>query len=192
MQLERKTRRKRLRLKDSSLRHKDISSTVNLIKVSFSPRSKDRLGKGTFSMADYQRWQCRSLDVLPEAEKNAFYKDGFLPCALKKDMVANNLRKVQDLKQPIALIKASNNPKAEGSRESFDAQSGLPRNIAICKGAKFRLTSNLWTAMGLTNGASYMPKDQSHQNHLLLSLKPFSTTLAQDGREWKKKFQLVL
>jgi hypothetical protein len=51
------------------------------------------------------------------------------------------------------LIKASNNPKAEGRRESVDAQSGLPKSIAVCKGAKFRLTSNIWTAMGLTNGA---------------------------------------
>jgi hypothetical protein len=68
-------------------------------------------------------------------------------------MVAHNLKKVCDLKQPIALIKASNNPKAKGSRESVDAQSVLPKNIAICKGAKFRLTSNLWTAYGLTNCA---------------------------------------
>jgi ATP-dependent DNA helicase PIF1 len=113
----------------------------------------DRLGKGTFSMANYQRWQCCSLDALPEEEKNAFYKDGILACALKKDMVAHNLNKVCDLKQPITLIKASNNPKAEGSRESVDAQSGLPKNIAICKGAKLRLTSNLWTAIGWTNGA---------------------------------------
>jgi hypothetical protein len=95
----------------------------------------DRLGKGTFFTTDYQLWQCRSLDALPEEEKNAFYKDGILACALKKDMVAHNLKKVCDLKQPIALIKASNNPKAEGSRESVDAQSGLPKNIAICKGA---------------------------------------------------------
>jgi hypothetical protein len=51
------------------------------------------------------------------------------------------------------LIKASNNPKAKGIRESVDAESGLPKNIAICKGAKFRLTSYIWTAMGLTKGA---------------------------------------
>jgi hypothetical protein len=70
----------------------------------------DRLGRGTFSMANYQRWQCRSLDALPEEEKNAFYKDGILACALKKDMVAHNLKKVCYLKQLIALIKASNNP----------------------------------------------------------------------------------
>jgi hypothetical protein len=51
------------------------------------------------------------------------------------------------------FIKASNNPKARGSQESFDAQSGLQKNIAICKGAEFRLNCYIWTAMGLTNGA---------------------------------------
>jgi hypothetical protein len=49
-------------------------------------------------MADYQRWQCRSLDALPEEEKNAFYQDGILACALKKEMVALNLKKVCNLK----------------------------------------------------------------------------------------------
>jgi ATP-dependent DNA helicase PIF1 len=58
----------------------------------------DHLGKGTLSMADYQRWQCRSLDALPEEEKNAFYQDGILACALKKEMVALNLKKVCNLK----------------------------------------------------------------------------------------------
>jgi hypothetical protein len=40
--------------------------------------------------------------------------------------------------------------------------------------------------------ASSMLKDQSRQNYLLLLLEPLNTTLAQDGREWKNKFLLVL
>jgi hypothetical protein len=48
----------------------------------------------------------------------------------------------------IALIK---NPKAEGNKEG--GEGDLPNNIILCKGTKFRLTVNLWTAAGLTNGA---------------------------------------
>jgi hypothetical protein len=44
-----------------------------------------------------------------------------------------------------------NNPKAEGNKEGNNG--GLPNNIILCKGTKFRLTVNLWTAAGLTNGA---------------------------------------
>lgn len=68
-------------------------------------------------------------------------------------MVEHNRKKVTDLKQPVALIKSSNSPKSEASGDSADRQSGLPANIILCRGTKFRLTSNLWTAAGLTNGA---------------------------------------
>ena len=110
-----------------------------------------RLGEGTFTQSDWMRWQCRTLDALPLAERNAFHERGILACARKKDMVAHNQRKVRELQQPIALIKANNNPKSEGNKEG--EQGGLPNNIILCKGTKFRLTANLWTAAGLTNGA---------------------------------------
>jgi ATP-dependent DNA helicase PIF1 len=66
-------------------------------------------------------------------------------------MVDHNQSKVRELQQPIALIKAVNNPKAEGNKEGDEG--GLPNNIILCKGTTFRLTANLWTVAGLTNGA---------------------------------------
>jgi ATP-dependent DNA helicase PIF1 len=102
-------------------------------------------------VADWNRWQCRTLDTLPDVEKAAFLEHGTLACARKIDMVDHNQSKVRELQQPIALIKAVNNPKAEGNKEGDEG--GLPNNIILCKGTKFRLTANLWTAAGLTNGA---------------------------------------
>jgi hypothetical protein len=58
MQLERKTKRKRQRLKNSSSRHKDISSTVNLIKVSFFQGPKTGWeGAGRIPNGTRQSWQ---------------------------------------------------------------------------------------------------------------------------------------
>jgi hypothetical protein len=110
-----------------------------------------RLGEGEFTVAEWNIWQCRTLDTLPDVEKAAFLKHGTLACARKKDMVYPNQRKVRELQQPIALIKAVNNPKAEGNKEGD--KGGLPNNIILCKGTKFKLTANLWTTAGLTNGA---------------------------------------
>jgi hypothetical protein len=33
-----------------------------------------RLGEGEFTVADWNRWQCRTLDTLPDVEKSAFLK----------------------------------------------------------------------------------------------------------------------
>jgi hypothetical protein len=66
-------------------------------------------------------------------------------------MVDHNQSKVRELQQPIALIKAVNNRKAEENKEGDEG--GLPNNIILCKKTKFRLTADLWTAAGLTNGA---------------------------------------
>jgi hypothetical protein len=103
------------------------------------------------TVADWNRWQCRTLNTLPNDEKAAFLKHGTMACAREKDMVDHKQRKVRELQRTIALIKAVNNPKAEGNKEGNEG--GLPNNIILCKGTKFRLTVNLWTAAGLTNGA---------------------------------------
>jgi ATP-dependent DNA helicase PIF1 len=89
------------------------------------------LGEGEFSVADWNRWQCRTLDTLPTVEKAAFLKHGTLACALKKDMVNHNQSKVRELQQPIALIKAVNNQKAEGNKEGDEG--GLPTTLSSAR-----------------------------------------------------------
>jgi hypothetical protein len=56
-------------------------------------------------------------------------------------MVDHNQSEVRELQQPIALIKALNNPKAKENKEGNEG--GLPNNSILCKGTKFRLTANL-------------------------------------------------
>jgi ATP-dependent exoDNAse (exonuclease V) alpha subunit len=59
---------------------------------------------------------------------------------------------VKDTGNPIAPIFASNSSK-EAARDSSDQACGLVSKIILSKGAVFRLTLNLWTEAGLTNGA---------------------------------------
>ena len=111
-----------------------------------------RLGDGKFSVEDWKKWKQRSLDLLPLDEKQSFLDDGVLACALKKDMVQHNINKVRGTGNPIAPILAQSSPK-EASKEVSDRACGLASKIILSRGTVFRLTSNLWTKAGLTNGA---------------------------------------
>ena len=112
----------------------------------------ERLYKGTFTLDDWKKWATRDLEALPAEEKQNFLDNAIYACARKVDMVAHNKRKIQELNQPIALIKSESSP-ASARLPKADNQSGLPSNILLCKGAKVRLISNEWTEAGLTNGA---------------------------------------
>ncbi|KAL8570077.1 hypothetical protein ACOMHN_036354 [Nucella lapillus] len=68
-------------------------------------------------------------------------------------MVRHNIEKVKANNQPIALIKAESKPKGEANKTSAERDSGLTSVIALLKDTVFRLSCNLWTEAGLTNGA---------------------------------------
>jgi ATP-dependent DNA helicase PIF1 len=111
-----------------------------------------RLGDGKFSFEDWNKWKSRGLYHLDAAERQVFLDKAILACAHKKDMVQRNIEKVKDTKQPIAPIFASSTP-AQAKADSSDRACGLVSKIILSKNSIFRLTSNLWTAAGLTNGA---------------------------------------
>ena len=110
------------------------------------------LGNGEFSLDSWKRWRSRALDLLPPEEQNLFFETGILACALKKDMVKHNISKVRANGTPVAPISAVSTPK-EACSISSEQSSGLLSKIIINKNTTFRLTSNLWTKAGLTNGA---------------------------------------
>lgn len=110
------------------------------------------LGDGKFTLQDWNKWRSRTLDLLPPDERHDFLDNGVLACALKKDMVHHNIRKVKDNGKHIAPIFAETHPK-EANKDSSDRLCGLPSKILLSKKTVFRLTSNLWTQAGLTNGA---------------------------------------
>ncbi|KAL8582242.1 hypothetical protein ACOMHN_036999 [Nucella lapillus] len=68
-------------------------------------------------------------------------------------MVRHNIEKVKANNQPIALIKAESKPKGEANKTSAERDSGLTSVIALSKDTVFKLSCNLWTEAGLTNGA---------------------------------------
>ncbi|KAL8605082.1 hypothetical protein ACOMHN_018883 [Nucella lapillus] len=112
-----------------------------------------RLSEWTFSEQDWQRWKKRDLHLLSREKQKLFLEKAVLACAYKKDMVRHNIKKVKANNQPIALIKAESKPKGEANKTSAERDSGLTSVIALSKDTVFRLSCNLWTEAGLTNGA---------------------------------------
>ena len=112
----------------------------------------ERLGDGQFKRTDWEQWKKRSLHQLDHASKLEFQQTATKACALKKDMATYNIERIKAIGQPVAPIPAENDcSEAKGIRG--DNESGLPSHLLLCKGAKIRLRSNLWTAAGLVNGA---------------------------------------
>ena len=88
---------------------------------------------------------------MPREEQQAFQNNAILACAKKKDSVEHNIAKVRSLGEDIAPIFAENSP---GAKDLPPDQAGnLLPNIILSKRTVFRLTANLWTEAGLTNGA---------------------------------------
>jgi hypothetical protein len=110
------------------------------------------LGDGEFSRESWSRWRSRTLDLLSPEEQEDFKQNGILACALKKDMVQHNIMKVKSNNEPVAPIFAVSSPK-EACKESSERASGLNTKIILSRKTVFRLTSNLWTNVGLTNGS---------------------------------------
>ena len=111
-----------------------------------------RLAEGRFTKEDWRCWCTRNFDMLPIEEQNLFAKEATLACAYKRDMVAHNISKVQALGQPIAPLNASNSGQ-DATGPKADDKSNLHNKLILCRGMKFRLSVNLWTPAGLTNGA---------------------------------------
>jgi len=67
-------------------------------------------------------------------------------------MNMHNLHQLQAQHQPIAVIKALHSgPNAD--KPSSDDASRLESHICIARGARVMLTTNVWVASGLVNGA---------------------------------------
>ncbi|XP_070182372.1 uncharacterized protein [Littorina saxatilis] len=112
-----------------------------------------RLSEGKFSEQDWERWKQRDINLLSRDEQRVFREKAVMACAYTKDMVRHNIAGVKANKEPIALIKAESKPKREATKEGSDRECGLPSKIVLCKDTVFRLSCNIWTAAGLTNGA---------------------------------------
>ena len=89
---------------------------------------------------------------LANEEKHKFLETATKACANKADIESYNFDRITALGSPIAPLPAKNNC-SEARGVNGDNESNLPSNLLLCKGAKIRLTCNLWIAAGLVNGA---------------------------------------
>lgn len=103
-------------------------------------------------MNDWYKWKSRNFDLLSPIEQEEFNQTAILACSEKKNMIEYNVNKVKANNQPIAIIHAVSNCKA-AKQVSSDKAFGLLNELAVSKNSVVRLTSNLWTKAGLTNGA---------------------------------------
>ena len=112
----------------------------------------ERLGAGKFTVNDWKKWKSRTFDQLSPAVREEFNQNAILACSEKKNMIQHNLEKVKANNQPIAVIHAVSNCKA-AKQASSDKACGLLSELVVSKNSVVRLTANLWTKAGLTNGA---------------------------------------
>ena len=116
-----------------------------------------RLAEGKFTKDDWNKWKTRTLDLLPPSEQEDFNLNATMACSEKKNMVEHNLKKVKANGQPIAVIHAQSNCQA-AKEASSEKACGLVSELVVNKNSVVRLTSNLWTKAGLTNGAKGVVK----------------------------------
>jgi hypothetical protein len=81
------------------------------------------------------------------------------------EVATYNYAKLKELKMPIAIVHAKHNNKTAKNINSQD-MSGLEAIIHIATGAHVMVTVNLWTSVGLCNGAKGIIKHILYQaNH---------------------------
>ena len=112
----------------------------------------EKLANGHFAVQDWEKWTARSLTRLSTAERTRFESSATMACAFKRDMHKYNVARIKALWEPIALVEAENDC-SEAKGVNGDNNSGLCSTLLLCRGAKIRLTSNLWQSCGLVNGS---------------------------------------
>ena len=116
----------------------------------------DRLANGELKKDDWNILKTRELygdGNISESEIKEFEENAVMLCALNKHLIEYNKKRIKLLGTPIAKIKSQNSSLTVASLSSSKSQ-GLPSQIWIAKECQVTLTTNVWKASGLTNGAN--------------------------------------
>lgn len=111
-----------------------------------------RLSNHQISTLDHGELFKRAYTNLEEDEKIQFDRTATKLCAKISSLKEYNIKRIQQLKTPIAVVKSSNNNELAAHAASNKA-GNLPFQTIYSEGAKVMLTMNLWKSKGLVNGA---------------------------------------
>ena len=109
-----------------------------------------RLRKGESTVEDWQLLLTRQPSGIPNLSE---FEDA-IRLFYSNEQVANyNHEQLTKLEHPIAHINARHS-SASAKKMSSDEMSGLEPVVFLAKGARVMLTMNLWSSVGLCNGAT--------------------------------------
>ena len=112
----------------------------------------EKQANGKLSRKDYLSLAKRELEKLPIEERQVFDSEAIKLCAKNSSLKKFNIRKMNKLGMPKAVITAENKPAWAASTKSSSA-GNLHHKSMIAEGCKVLITSNLWKESGLVNGA---------------------------------------
>lgn len=111
----------------------------------------DRVRHGVVHKRDWDLLQTRRPAMNPAAVRTEF-KTALRVFAFKSDMRLFNDHAIHSVDQPVCQILAKHNKVKAATIES-DKFGGLEAKLKLAKGARVMLNCNIWTEVGLVNGA---------------------------------------
>lgn len=111
------------------------------------------VAEGRATQEHFDLFVSRMRSVVPEAEHARFLEAVHLfPTNAKADDW--NWTRLNNLRTPIALIRAKHSVSPGYANVSADRFRGLDPHLYLAVGARVFITSNVWTSAGLANGAT--------------------------------------
>ena len=114
--------------------------------------------------SDETDWELLLSRQPSKAQNISEFQDATRLFFSNEDVASYNFKKLSELNQPIACINARHSSEL-AKKANSDEMSGLEPSIFLAKEAHIMLTMNLWTDVGLCNGATGTVLDFIYANN---------------------------